>query len=1098
VASKPRAGAAPVAPSDPPEAQPGLEAFAAARPADHPALDAIRRRQGLATEDPRTWAWTDGLDPEIPVPVPGPPDSTTDREEAKLPARPEPPDLAYGTKSTGGRALVDDARALERSGQMDDAVEAYATAATLFQMDAELERALRTYRHALRLDPSRTDLADATVDLLIAEGRGNEAVELLSDVLLAVEASGERDAVRHLRARLDGLRLPSTPEIDEASRTDDIELTKARERGTTSPRQADEVVATRIPDDVTEVERPPLDDLTSEDVAEAERAFAALDTAVGPTPPDDDGAAEVTAPVEVIPSRPPAVDESPEATPVRFPDEAILADLAAESTPAGLDPEPTPDVDAESEAPPVAAPRETPPIPAARTDVDPRTGAEPRPDPTDESQPAISTLEVPDEPIFDPDVTPPPPDPDGPDEPTDDIAQTGTLAVPGSLRTPSPLERPAWVTPPRPLPAERPAWVTPPGPLPAEPSAGSPGRRADAEASDDGLRLDVESDDAWAPSDTPYIDAPFEDASEVVAPDDEDEEILSSPRERASDVPPEPDAPSEVEAETVWSGLTLRDSEVLPALSPLVESPATELESAPPLEGGDPEPAGVDALESDDVVRPEAPAPEVALSPEEPESTPEPGSAFELEGSPEEPESTPEPGSAFEREGSPEEPETAPEPGSAFEREGSPAEPETAPEPGSAFELEGPSLPFEGAPQTAAATLESESGVDQAEVAAAPPAARAALADSDPVDLDPVHLGLPPIPAAFSAPPPGAQPFDLWLETDTAQAVASEPVDAPELESLPPLSVAPVAETTWARPERPALAFRGLDAAEGRIEHPADAVDLLIALDRERCVGVLEADGVSPIVFVDGQARDLRGEEAFEAALWGWTAPRGATEPEARRDGRDGLRRALRRHARTYGLTRQACDLATIQAISQTMVQLLLLDGDWRFVEAEPPIRADDVLPAALETPELLVGWVAQAWPTEELVGAIGGSKVRLKVSTRAPVPRQADLRRFFRALDGQRTFEQARREAHVAPARAAAQAAVWVWSGWTGPTRPPEPVEPPPPAPAPAPLSPPPGPWPYPPPMWMPWPAGAIPAWPGAAVPSAASAPTAYPTPSF
>lgn len=1018
----------PDAPDDAPASAPpagpvDLEAFAGSRPDAHPALEAIRQRQDLAGEDPRAWAWAEHLDedegPAPPAPEPADPAAgagSASGAPALASPRPPPPDLAYGTKSSGGRALVDDARELERSGQIADAVEAYATAATLFQMDDELERAIRTYRHALELEPARTDLAEATVDLLLAEGRPNEAVELLSEAVLALDADGEADAAQRLRARLDGIRVPSTAVTDDATRTDDLVLTQDRSR-------------------------PPVD-----------------------------GGREPDAVVEHRLSDPP--------------------------------PPETPPTEAASKIPP-----------AATTHVDASPEAEKAPVDTD------------DEPLFERARTPPPPEPGLPDEPDLNDAGTRRISVPTSLA------------------ATDPAITRPPLAPPAEPEDALPESPED-ETSDDLLDEALEAAlESFRPGASPPAPSAAPDALSPVG----DEDISTA----ATDIGPvDPRLRSAVQSaveslEAAEAAPTPETELEAPWAAEADEGVEAEVPDEPPTFGPEPglpdAPAPTTADRAPDDAAAAPPNPffddvEYARSRDLPAGRPDSPTVWTgLELPASEP-AAPAPGPAA--------PAAAPRPAAATrareptadalpgpEAEAPPAfgawaeGPEPPPSAWTEPPLERPSLaPTEGG------TWDAGPGPESAEDARA--RAHSVTVDAEPPP--PEAFGLPPIPGTpeAAAEPgwsghPGAQPFDDWLATHGPAADATWPAAAadaaPELESAPPLapltasafgsraptagasesSVRPpaAAPTTeedadvWSSPPsaparaRPTYAFRGLDPDHGRIEHPADAVDLLITLDRERCSGVLEADGISPIVFADGQPRDLRGHAAVEAALWGWTAPRGASAPAAAEpDGTRGLRRALRQSARAHGLSLQACDLAATQTLSQAMVQLLLHDGEWWFSKPEPPIRGDDLLPPGLDTQELLVSWVAQALPTEELVAALGGPDVRLKVSTRAPAPKQADLRRLFRALDGHRTFDQARREAHVAPARAAAQAAVWVWSGWTGPTRPPEPAS----VPAAAP------PWPgvggpaagapTPPWGWMPW-APWIPAY-GAPVGSAPAAP--------
>lgn len=1068
-----------------------LEAFASTRPEAHPATDVIRTRQDLASEDPRTWAWAEHLDeddgPEPPEPeaeeAPAAEAPPAERSPSTAPAgSTAPPDLAAGTASSGGRALVVDAAELERSGQRADAVEAYATAATLFQMDGELDRAIRTYRYALSLDPLRSDLAEATADLLLSEGRPGEAVALLNTSAQTLQAGGDRAGAQRLRDRRLGINTPSDPSVpDDLAKTDDRSLTPDLQ----------------VPPSGGPGERAPPPG--SRGIPPA----ATTDIEVPPSPESPDGGDRWMSwfdaediPIESL-SDPLALD--PESLDTRDLAPPLDADADSEPVPDRA-PDSEPDAAPDGEAAwPDAEPEEL-----GSQDLEPE---EPEGDHAAVKTPSPETradrsadLPAVDEPLFDGVITTPPGDVEGPDEPAPEPAlepalEPPALEPPADPRADPPRARAAGgplEAPEPPLAAGASVATDPTLPRPVVSRHRESRIPEDADESSDDL-LDAALDAALrrlpAPTESSWDDG--DGAAAAYATD--------------ADLPPATERLPGAEA----------DAEAPKDRPAADEAEDRETARAEDAEARDAGPAEERAREDEAGRGPEAAAPEAPTSSRNPFfDDVEYAESRDLGARASRAETAAPEGS---EPADPREPERPTRPTAGPEAAFAPATREDL-APGLAL---GASSRPTAAPKSAASPPRPA-----AFQRPKPPEASESAPPSASTSLPPEAFGLPPIPETAGPGAPeaeGALPFDAWLEASSARPPpAGDPwTDPPELESAPPLeaplpagsltpeatyegaafedadgSSFPAEEDAWGparrRPgavDRAAattrsagrLAFRGLEPARGRIEHPADAVDLLIALDREGCTGVLEADGVSPIVFAAGQARDLRGPEAVEAALWGWTAPRDAAEPQAATEGAEGLRRALRRHARGFGLSPQACDLAAAQALSQAMVQLLLLEGEWRFMRPEPPLRAEELLPPGLDTQESLVGWVAQALPTEELLAAIGGADVRLKVSARAPVPRQADLRRLFRALDGRQSFDAARRQAHVAPARAAAQAAVWVWAGWTGPTRPPEP--------APAPAS---APWaPY---GWMPWFPWGPPPWTGAPAPPPAGPMVASP----
>ncbi len=795
--------------------------------ADEPTRDSldadVLSADGL--DDPTLGGAPATMAPTIPPRPAGRPEEPTDAQHILRPHRSpreriQPPDLAAGSKSAGGRALVDDARELELAGQVRDAVEAYATAATLFQVDGELERAIRTYRHALSLEPHRADIAEATAELLVGERRKTEALELLSESLAALEVAGRSEPATRLRRMLQELR-PA------------------------------------IPADPTDPRPPP-------------RSGSQAPTEAPPVGEDDAGTElpEIGEPEFAMPSGASRGSGSPS----RFA-EAAIARIQLESAPA--------------DPPDGAQPVDTSDL--AFDEAEEGGAAEPEAEAASESRPESRA------------------------EPASKRESPAETASAGQLeRSTGTAKRLARLPP---LGTREASWTPLPGPpltsLEHLDTSWRPPEEADAEDSHDVSAFSFDSD----------VSSPLEEPWSTLA--------ASSGVERAPEARVGPPSPTESETPT-----------------------------------GAGQPAG--------------PTP----SPVRPIATP--WGLDEARGAADH---------STRRSDVPSDPSVeSGEP--AFSRPESPGFGSASPAP------------------------------------EAPPRARRKAARGQPFDAWVQTEGrssLPPLPQ----PPPIPDALTPW--TDRMPAPAEAEAWNPLLGSEVQLQATP----------RSVAAPRLLEPPAGRIEGPADAVDLLVTLENRAGTGILRVEGASPIVFVDGVPRDLRGRGAVDRARQNWSsAPPEALDEDA---GLRGLQRELRQRRKAWGLTEREVELAASQEVDAALVELFGTRAAWRFEAAEPEVILEDLGEAGLPTSDRLVGWVAQVLSTSELWRAAGGDRARLKISAGARSPRPADLRRFFQAIDGRRTLEDARRHASVAKARAAAQAAVWVWSGQAGPSRrisvPPEPV---------------------------------------------------------
>ncbi|MCA9555021.1 MAG: hypothetical protein KC933_33630, partial [Myxococcales bacterium] len=252
------------------------------------------------------------------------------------PARPRPKPARPKGPRDQALALVRDGEGLRSKGKVDEAIDAYLTAAELYQQAEKVDPALALFKLVLHLAPTRADVALTAGGLAAQEGRLADASAIYRRAADALEKDGNREEALTLVNRLVEIS-PSDPALVLRQATLEAEI--RHDRQAEAPPPEDEGWDGALGEALEQAAELPLSSArqsagletlraaraqTSVEDDEADEALASLETLLG------DGT-EIIAPVwvepeEIAPARdgsgfgrrpPPAEDTTPDPLPAR-------------------------------------------------------------------------------------------------------------------------------------------------------------------------------------------------------------------------------------------------------------------------------------------------------------------------------------------------------------------------------------------------------------------------------------------------------------------------------------------------------------------------------------------------------------------------------------------------------------------------------------------------------------------------------------------------------------------------------------------------------------------------------------------------------------